>query len=1671
LESGVSFSFAGANPAAPFVPQDALPGKSNYLRGNRPEHWQTDVPHYAKVLRENIYPGVNLVYYNSQRQLEYDFIVAPHADPKQIRWNIAGAKSIRLDANGDLVINTPAGDIRQHKPFAYQEIKGQRRAIAAGYEVQGSRFKVQGSRLVSFVLGEYDRTRPLVIDPVLSYSTFLGGSGTDFGKTIAVDANGNMYVAGETNSANFPLTGGVQGTLGGNSDVFVTKLNPAGDAIIYSTFIGGEFGDEGNGIFVDAAGNAYVTGRTSSEDFPVTPTSFQPVYRGGDFDGFALKLNAAGNALTYSTYLGGNDNDAAIGLTVDGSGFAYVTGGTKSNDFPAFNAFQPNLGGETDAWLTKLNTGGTSIVYSTFIGGISTERGSAVAFDNSGNVYVAGLTRSDDFPTINASQNTFAGVFDAFLIKFNPAGNQALFSTYLGGAGDDRSFGLAVDTASGDAYVTGQAGNGFPTLNALFPTYGGGPADVFIAKFDTGGARQFSTYLGGSSDDKASGVALRNGNLYVAGYTASTNFPTLAPAQANNAGLYDAFVTKLNTAGGALGYSTYLGGAGNDSFNGQNLTYTGNIAVDATGAAYITGSTASANFPTVNPLRPVYGGGTSDAYVAKLTETPDFVVNVTPAARAVTAGGSTTYAVTVTPVNGFNGTVNLNLTGLPAEAAFSFNPSSLVVNNVSTAASTLTVNTSAATPLGSSNLTISGASGNLTRTANATLTVSAPANANLTLTDTDSPDPCIVNTNLAYRLFVANSGPAAANNVVLTTAAPPNTTFVSVAATQGACTGTTSVTCNLGAINANANAAVTYTLRPAQAGTLNHSASVLADNAVMQTASTSTTVINAASGPTMLDPNLTVRAVTAGLNQPTSMAFLRNNDFLILEKASGQVHRIVNGVPVGPPALDLAVNSASERGLLGIALHPDFASNNFVYLYWSQRNSANLFGADSADISDTPTLGNRIDRFIWTGSSLTFDRNIAQFRAFQADAGQPVRGNHNGGVIRFGPDGKLYAIVGDVGRRGLLQNITSGGPVPDDQFGGPEPDNAHFTGVIVRLNDDGTAPTDNPFFNAQTNLTGEAAANIKKIYSYGVRNGFGMAFDPYTGQLWNEENGDDAFDEINRVRPGMNSGWIQTIGPVSRVAQYRDIEVSRAGGLQQIRWPAENIATTPEQALARLYSLPGSQFYDPEFSWKFAVALAPIGFVNGNGLGPNYAGDMFVGEGRSTLLGGFLFRMKLSSDRNSFAFSDSRLNDKVADNLDKFDLTESESLLIGRDFGITTDIQTGPNGNLFVVSNTNGAVYEISAVAPQVYTATLNAAQEVPANNSTATGQATLTQYPDGTGRLSLYFSGLTSAQLAAHIHGPAAPGVNAPVIINLPTGSFSDLQISLTSAQVQSLQAGLLYINVHSVNFPGGEIRGQFGAAGGVSNPIDLNSFFVRQHYLDFLNREPDAPGLAYWTEQLSVCGTGASCLTRRRADVSAAFFVEQEFQNSGYFVYLAHRAALGPQPTFAQYLTDRNQVGTGAEADKTAFLASFTQRQEFLTKYPATMSGPAFITALLNNTQTATGVNLNDLSNVMLDDFLLFGSRARLLRIVIEDARLRSAEYNRAFVLAQYFGYLRRDADTGGYAFWLNVLNANPNNFRGMVCAFITSQEYQQRFSPVFTRANSDCGGISSPVSVSLR
>jgi hypothetical protein len=630
----LSMELAGGNRHPRLVGLEPQPAKRNYLLGNDPRHWHSGVPSYARVRYAGVYPGVDLVYRANQRQLEFDFVIAPGADPRRIRLAFLGADSLAVGSDGSLILHTANGEVVQRAPVVYQEAEeagGRRRkvegryvllAAAADHREAGSQ---SAARQVALAVGRYDRARPLIIDPVLAYSTFLGGSGDDQGLGIAVDGTGNAYIAGFTNSTVFPGigSGSIQPANGGGlNDVFVTKIDAAGAAIVYSTFLGGSGDDRGLAIAVDGAGSAYVTGVTTSPTFPgVSASSIQPA-NGGGSDAFVTKINRDGTGIVYSTFLGGSDGDQGNGIAVDRAGNAYVTGQTFSATFPGVGggSIQPASRGGGDAFVTKINAAGTAIVYSTFLGGSGFDFGNGIAVDDGGNVYVAGSTSSSTFPGVGASSIQPAnggGISDAFVTEINAPGTAIVYSTFLGGSDFDAANAIAVDGA-GNAYVTGlTASTVFPGVSgsSIQPALGDGSQDAFVTKINPGGTGiAYSTFLGGGDFNAGNGIAVDGaGNAYVTGFTDGTSFPGVGGSsiQPANGGGDDAFVTKINAAGTAILYSTFLGGDG--------LDYGYAIAVDGAGSAYVTGKTSSTTFPGVgaNSIQPVSGFG-DDAFVAKL---------------------------------------------------------------------------------------------------------------------------------------------------------------------------------------------------------------------------------------------------------------------------------------------------------------------------------------------------------------------------------------------------------------------------------------------------------------------------------------------------------------------------------------------------------------------------------------------------------------------------------------------------------------------------------------------------------------------------------------------------------------------------------------------------------------------------------------------------------------------------------------------------------------------------------------------------------------------------------------------------------------------------------------------------------------------------------------------
>jgi hypothetical protein len=595
----VRSTLVGANPSPRARTTEPLATRVNRLNGEDRRAWRANVPVFAKVRYQNVYPGVDLVYYGNQRRLEYDFVLAPRANPDRIRMRFEGADRVAIAPDGDLVLAVAGGELRQRKPVVYQVAGGVRRAVSGA-------FSLVGANEVGFEIGAYDRSAPLVIDPVLEYATFFGGGSDETATSMTVDASGAVYVTGVTPGPGLPSAPGQY--RGGRADAFVAKLNADGTSLAYATYLGGSLEDYGGSIAVDGAGSAYVVGATRSANFPV-PGGFQTRSR-GEYEAFIAKLSPDGSSLAYSSYLGGSGHDAAAAIALDPAGNAYVAGASTSTDFPGANGPRPVNRGLSDAFVAKVNPAGSALLATRLLGGRGAEGASGVAVDSSGNVYLCGVTNSTDFPTSNAAQGGYRGGWDAFVTKLDPTGTLLLYSTFLGGSAPDGAASVVVD-AGGNAYVAGAtASPDMPTSSAFQAAYGGGLLDGFVVKLASTGAFVYATYVGGSGDDRCYRAAVDgSGQAYVVGLTYSADFPSVEAAQPAPGGGADAFVAALDASGTRLVFSTHLGGGGGDAATA--------LALDASGRACVVGVTASSDFPTASPFQSALGGP-FDAFIARL---------------------------------------------------------------------------------------------------------------------------------------------------------------------------------------------------------------------------------------------------------------------------------------------------------------------------------------------------------------------------------------------------------------------------------------------------------------------------------------------------------------------------------------------------------------------------------------------------------------------------------------------------------------------------------------------------------------------------------------------------------------------------------------------------------------------------------------------------------------------------------------------------------------------------------------------------------------------------------------------------------------------------------------------------------------------------------------------
>jgi hypothetical protein len=610
----LTVSFEGANPAPRIEGLNPLPAKANFLIGEE-RNWRLGLPTWQRIVYRDLYPGIDMVYAGDGRNLKSEFIVAPGADPSLIRVRYSGAGRTRLTPGGELAIHAENHELRERAPTVYQERAGGRSAVEA-------RFTLAADEAVGFSVNSYDRDLPLVIDPVV-YSTFLGGNSSDAALALAVDSSGSAYAAGYTASSNFPTANAKQSASAGGNEVFIAKLSSAGNGLVYCTYIGGSGDDRAFGLTLAADGTVVVAGSTTSKNFPVeSPLQSKMA---GTKDAFVLKLNAAGNGLLYSTYLGGSGTDLATAVALDVSGNAYVTGDTNSANFPA-SGLQPANHGGLDAFVAKLSSAGT-LVYSTYLGGSYDDHAAAIAVDGAGSTFVAGSTYSPDFPVASAAQPQLAGGQDAFLARLNATGSALLFATYLGGSAGglglpEAAQAVALD-AAGNAYLAGSTSSAdFPVLSALQSSRLGAQ-DAFVAKYTSSGARVYSTYLGGTGIEVANAIAVDStGSAYIAGHTLSMDLPVSRAVQSASGGDYDAFFARLSPAGDSLYSLSYLGGRGSDTATA--------LALDASSGIYLAGWTLSTDFPVAGAYQWL-NAANYGAFISKVafTEAPT-VGAVTP---------------------------------------------------------------------------------------------------------------------------------------------------------------------------------------------------------------------------------------------------------------------------------------------------------------------------------------------------------------------------------------------------------------------------------------------------------------------------------------------------------------------------------------------------------------------------------------------------------------------------------------------------------------------------------------------------------------------------------------------------------------------------------------------------------------------------------------------------------------------------------------------------------------------------------------------------------------------------------------------------------------------------------------------------------------------------------
>ena len=1708
----VRLKLVGASRKTSVVGLNQLPGKSNYLSGGNPRGWQRLVPQFERVKYNQIYPGIDVVYYGNGRQLEYDFVLAPGADSSTIKLAFEGVDSLSIDDSGDLLLNRAQGQLRQLKPFAYQEKDGVRTEISCDYTLTGKRG-------VQFRLGDYDRSLPLVIDPVLAYSTLLGGTGWERGSSIAVDSAGNAYVTGQAAVTDFPTTpGAFQTTWIDSGSSFIAKLNPTGSALVYATYLSGAVT---YGIAVDGSGNTYVTGESSSLNFPSTTSAFQTRQYG--WDTFITKLDPTGSSLVYSSRFGGSGDDMGRAIAVDSAGGAYITGWTTCHaqpcDFPRVNPAQPNYGGGyQDAFVSKLNASGTALTYSTYLGGgkdinSNSEWGQGIAVDSTGSAYVTGATFSPDFPLTAGAYDSFAanksaGGLNAFVTKFSSDGSSFVYSARVGGYSQDNAWSVAVD-AAGSAFITGYTASednpftpgfdGYPVTPGAFQTRGS--FDAFVTKFTPdGSALVYSTYLGGVDGvDRGWDIAVDSeGNAHVVGDTQSPAFPLVDAIQSTYSNWNtDAFITKLNASGTALIYSTYLGGSGFDEAYG--------VAVDAGGNTYVSGTTSSLTFPATNRFQTSDRG--DDAFVLKLGTAPIPAPTPTPIPTPTPVATPPVPTPTPTPAPTPPPTPAPTPVPTPTPVSTQLQIASISSSVVERSNRVLINGNNFGATRGAGKVEIGDVTAHISRWTDTLISAYVPENTPVG----NNTIRVVQNRDTSNQLPVTIAArPSAANRVKwrFTMDAMYANTRAATAAD-----GTVYVNDVAGALYAlTADGGLKWIYRAGLRGGYGPVA-----------VGTDGTVYVASLVPRPDGVLGNVGAIHAVNPDGTEKWVFDNTWGTIIAGPSigpnGNIYAIAEansgiGLFALTPAGNLVFSTGRFFARYGIGHGQEiiFDSDQLYFGFnWEEkmhayshdgnhRFSVHAFSPDEPfQVAQGPNgnlhihtflmgvgkgLGayDRQGKFLWNfyefpgnaqtvadvgaDNTIYMVRNASYLLAFNPDGSvkwrhtdlkelkDPVVSPNNSLILMGGRlsyrEANFFRAVSTSGEK--LWQIQLPVEPGFGEYGHVYPmwrarftpdGNTAYIGTTILGNGDAAHPYS--YFYAVDTTAGNIPVNAPPAVSITSPKA-GDFFPNGTSITVTADATDDA--GVTRVEFYYYNRGVMTPLGTDSTAPY---SVSFTGapfetyGLYATAYDAEGLQTSAEGIGIAYGQAPTVTITAPSTT---VVASSSV-TLTADATDPdsNITKVEFVGD-KAGLIG---------TDTTA-PFSVEWTNVQTGSHQVKAIATDDDGLsassatiTITAEAGPTptptpTPVATptpGPLASVFQFNATSSTTAESAGLAQILVTRSGDTSGAVTVEYTTTDGTANdRSDYATAAGRLR-FVPGETSKSFQVFINDDTFVEGNETFNITLSNPSAG------TELGAQATTSLTVVDN---------------DTATSAANPIDATAAFVRQHYIDFLNREPDPSGLAFWIENIESCGANVKCREAKRIDTSAAFFLSIEFQQTGCLVEKTYQATYNRLPVFGEFIRDTREiarevvVGQGAwesqlDANKQFFFIEFASRADFNATYGA-LSNERYVDALNAN----TGGSLTTTErNALVDGLNAFTeTRASVLRKVAENPAFTNREFNRAFVLMQYFGYLRRnpndvpDSNLDGYNFWLNKLSEFDGDYRQaeMVKAFLSADEYRRRF-----------------------